>query len=45
MHDHAMIAPAAANADDYAKDPICGMVVKKAGALSPERGGRSGAPA
>ena len=30
MHDHAMIASAAANAGDYAKHTICGMVVRKA---------------
>lgn len=40
MHSHAAAA-VGSNADEYAKDPICGMVVKKAGALSAERGGRT----
>jgi YHS domain-containing protein len=26
---------------EVAKDPICGMVIEKAGALTPERGGRT----
>jgi len=41
MHDHTIVTPATAGAAGFAKDPICGMVVKKAGALSTERGGRT----
>ncbi len=40
MRELAMTAPGAA-AGELAKDPICGMVVKKAGAITTERGGRT----
>lgn len=39
-HSH-VGAAAATSAGDLAKDPICGMVVNKATALSSQRGGRS----
>ena len=41
MHDDAMTAVPAESADQYAKDPICGMVVRKAGALTSQRRGRT----
>lgn len=34
-------APATVSQDGLAKDPICGMVIPKAGALKAERGGRT----
>ena len=41
MRSYAAVEAIGSSADELAKDPICGMMVKKAGALSTQRGGRT----
>ena len=41
MRGHAAVEAVGSGADEFARDPICGMVVRVTGALPTHRGGRT----